>query len=60
MQGYQIYATVGINDCTLIPLHASAHTLALVDRRSPSVPVGFPGHAIHSPHPYPQSRHRRR
>ena len=60
MQGYQIYATASINNCTLIYLHASAPTQALEVQDSPAWPVVSPGHAMHSPHPYPQSRHRRR
>lgn len=59
MQGYQINATASINDCTLIYLHAIARTRAMVERSNPGVPVMSPGHAMHSPHPYPQSRHRR-
>jgi len=60
MQGYQIYATASVNGCTLIYLHAIARTQAMVDRISPDGPVVSPGHTMHSPHPYPQSRHRRR
>jgi hypothetical protein len=59
MRGYQIYATAGINNCTLISFHTIAHTQAMVARSSPPVPVGSPGHAMLSPQPYPQSRHRR-